>query len=209
MKDITIEDDKNNTKSIHEVLQYCNSNRDLEDNYTIIDELEIKTTEGEYRGQVMNKMKHGIGTLYKNGKMIYKGEWKYDKFEGEGTLAIDDNLTYFGSFSNGEKHGKGIITSIKGNYMFSGSYFNGLKDGFGTIMLKLAEEKFTDGTNYIGEYKAGKKHGKGKFIMQNGTFYEGEFFEDKLEGKVLIVLKREYLNGLKIKFIQDNGKTTL
>jgi hypothetical protein len=75
--------------------------------------------------------------------------------------------------------------------------------------LKLVEEKFPDGTNYVGEYISGKKHGKGKFTMPNGTFYEGEFFEDKLEGKVFIFKCRVCLNGLKIKYIQDNGKTIL
>ncbi len=102
-KDIKDEEkEKVNEIAVLEALQECNKLSDFEDNYNMIDELEIKTSEGEYKGQVMNKMKHGIGTLYKNGKIMYKGEWKYDKFDGEGTYFIDDNLTYVGCFSNGE-----------------------------------------------------------------------------------------------------------
>jgi hypothetical protein len=127
-----------NENAVIEGLQYCNKNSDFEDTYNMIDELEIKTSDGEYKGQVMNKMKHGIGTLYKNGKIIYKGEWKYDKFDGEGTYAIDENLTYVGTFSNGEKHGKGIITSLNETYMFSGSYVNGLKHGYGNRSLETS-----------------------------------------------------------------------
>jgi hypothetical protein len=138
-KDIKDEEkEKVNEIAVLEALQECNKLSDFEDNYNMIDELEIKTSEGEYKGQVMNKMKHGIGTLYKNGKIMYKGEWKYDKFDGEGTYFIDDNLTYVGCFSNGEKHGKGIITSLNDNYMFSGSYANGLKHGYGKLIIEIS-----------------------------------------------------------------------
>lgn len=38
----------------------------------------------EYSGQFLNELKHGHGELNIKDKFTYKGEFKYDKFEGEG-----------------------------------------------------------------------------------------------------------------------------
>jgi hypothetical protein len=43
---------------------------------------------------------------------------------------------------------------------------NGLKSGLG-------KTKWDDGQIYIGTYKAGYMHGKGKLVLPNGTVYEG------------------------------------
>ena len=36
---------------------------------------------------------------------------------------------------------------------------------------------------YLGEFKDGKKNGKGIIKWANGEFYEGEFKDDKKNGK--------------------------
>ena len=35
----------------------------------------------------------------------------------------------------------------------------------------------------------GKKHGKGKFLLKNNTYYEGEFKVDMLNGYVRLIFK--------------------
>ena len=53
---------------------------------------------------------------------------------------------------------------------------NGQIQGFG-------KEKYHDGTQYEGNFVAGKKHGKGKYIYADGAEYDGDWVKDKMEGK--------------------------
>ena len=45
---------------------------------------------------------------------------------------------------------------------------NGQIQGFG-------KEKYHDGTQYEGNFVAGKKHGKGKYIYADGAEYDGDW----------------------------------
>ncbi|XP_048417087.1 MORN repeat-containing protein 1-like isoform X1 [Stegostoma tigrinum] len=51
-----------------------------------------------------------------------------------------------------------------------------LRDGFG---LYIYPNSFYQ---YEGEWKNGKKHGIGKFLMKDGSYYEGEFVNGEIEG---------------------------
>ena len=84
-----------------------------------------------------------------------------------------------------------------------------IKNGYGIIVLKiLGEEKFLDGNHYKGYFINGQKNGKGQFFLENGTFYEGEFKDDKLHGYVStkILLLRAHLHGLKLRTIKVIGE---
>jgi hypothetical protein len=56
---------------------------------------------------------------------------------------------------------------------YAGACVNGLAEGTGHA-VGVAE--------YRGELRAGRKHGRGVKTWANGDRYEGEFFEDRLEG---------------------------
>ncbi|GCB66197.1 hypothetical protein scyTo_0013550 [Scyliorhinus torazame] len=62
----------------------------------------------------------------------------------------------------------------------SGRYVGGVKqqlrDGFG---LYVYPNSFFQ---YEGEWAKGKKHGIGKFLMKDGSYYEGEFLNGEIEG---------------------------
>ena len=52
--------------------------------------------------------------------------------------------------------------NMKVSLKILGEYKNDKKEGFGVY-------KWADGRRYEGMWKDGKQHGKGKFIMANGT----------------------------------------
>lgn len=66
---------------------------------------------------------------------------------------------------------KVLDPELQGGY--GGGCVNGLAEGAGTA-IGIAE--------YRGEFKAGRKHGKGMKTWANGDRYEGDFFEDRIEG---------------------------
>jgi hypothetical protein len=102
----------------------------------------------KYRGQYLNNMRHGQGTLtYKNGSK-YEGEFERDKQHGHGT------------------HWSNIKGKLRMQYR--GGFANGLRDGQGTYA-------YADGGRYDGEWKAGKRHGEGRMTYTDGSIYEGSW----------------------------------
>jgi hypothetical protein len=41
-------------------------------------------------------------------------------------------------------------------------------------------QTMTDRLKYKGQFKDGKKSGQGKLMMSDGSFYQGEFVENKI-----------------------------
>jgi hypothetical protein len=63
-----------------------------------------------------------------------------------------------------------------------GIYSGGCKDGFAEGFGKV-----NGGSSYSGEFRAGKKHGKGVKVMPNGDRYEGDFNDDYRHGRGVYV----------------------
>ena len=63
------------------------------------------------------------------------------------------------------------------------------KEGEPEEILEVEEEKktvvYSDGSFYEGEFKLGKKHGKGKINEANGFIYDGDWVNDVKEGKAV------------------------
>ena len=57
---------------------------------------------------------------------------------------------------------------MSGEYSYDGEYRNGKKDGKGKEVLPC-------GTSYEGEWKNGKKHSEGVEELSDKTRFEGEF----------------------------------
>lgn len=64
-----------------------------------------------------------------------------------------------------------IDTELQQSY--AGLCVNGLAEGIGSA---------TGTASYQGQFSAGRKHGKGVKTWANGDRYEGDFFEDRIEG---------------------------
>jgi hypothetical protein len=61
---------------------------------------------------------------------------------------------------------------------------------------QLMEHTYPSGEKYKGEFKDGKRHGKGKLVMSDSEYYEGEFKDDKMNGKGKLVMSdSEYYEG--------------
>ena len=82
---------------------------------------------GEYYiGQWLNNHKHGKGIIYyKNGNIMYDGEYVNDKREGNGKYIYENGEYYIGEWKNDLRHGKGIIYYKNGNIKYDGYWNNG------------------------------------------------------------------------------------
>ena len=94
----------------------------------------------------------------------YEGEWKDGLFHGEGSLygLVEERfLEYTGSFSNGERCGKGTLKLIScigahtSAWEYCGEWQKGLMWGYGTLT-------YPGGHFYQGHWMAGVPHGQGK-----------------------------------------------
>jgi hypothetical protein len=101
---------------------------------------------------------------------------------GTGTEDYPDGSQYVGEFKGGLFHGHGAITyaivspsaEIKGS-KYVGEFKDGLFHGYGTLVL-------TDGTQYEGSWKEGKRDGNG--VISDELFKcSGYFQDDALQGQ--------------------------
>lgn len=134
-----------------------------------------------------------------------------DCVNGTGTYKYPSGSRYTGEFKNGEIHGKGICTYTDGS-RYQGEWKHRYPDGNGTktyadgtkrtglwkkgkpvdkngkveeaFIAKKKEERNDDGTNIqTGCLSGDCKNGTGVFAYPDGSKYEGDFKNEKLEGQ--------------------------
>ena len=134
-----------------------------------------KTININSENSLKQKMKKKKMILSNNA--VYEGSLNNNEFDGYGEYRIP-SYNYFGYFSCGKKSGKGKLEDFVKKLEYSGDFKNNMKDGFG-------EEKYLDGSIYIGQFKQGMKNGKGNLILGGGKNYgySGMFKDDKIWGK--------------------------
>jgi len=122
---------------------------------------------GTYRGQKnLTGLRHGEGKyVYSNAFFTYEGQWENNLKHGHGKLLMWDESWYEGSFLNGEIAGEGkriwnACIPYKGD--------------------------FEQGDEYVGQFLAGHKHGRGKLIEVSGVTYDGEWQQNKRHGRGLL-----------------------
>ena len=118
---------------------------------------------------------------YRNGDK-YVGEWKDNKFNGQGILTFASGDRYDGKFKNGKAHGNSTYYYIADNEYKGDRYVGGFKDdkadGQGTY-YHLAENRFK-GDKYVGAYKDDKRHGRGTYTFADGRIKDGIWKAGKL-----------------------------
>ena len=149
---------------------------------------------------INSKIKNGFGILLQNNGEKKVGTWNNNIFEGW-NYYIDINGTLFiGLFVNGKLNGKGERYDLNGK-IYKGDFINNLQEGKGIENNNIY--------TYEGEFKRGKKEGKGKIIYKNsGDWYEGTFANDNFNGGGHYVWNKngyEYFGGYKNGIIEGNG----
>ena len=111
--------------------------------------------------------------------LSYKGSWKNDLFEGQGELKYSNGTKFSGTFSNGLKHGTGILVSSS-SYRYEGDWVKSKKTGFASIRYK-------NGDGFEGEVKDGLRHGTGQLHdALSQISFKGSWHNDIIRGDVNI-----------------------
>ena len=109
---------------------------------------------------------------------IYEGYLINNEFDGYGEYKCH-SYNYLGYFSCGKKHGKGKLEDFEKKLEYLGDFKDDFKEGYG-------EEKYQDGSVYIGQFEKNMKNGNGNLILGGGAApygYVGMFKNDKISGK--------------------------
>jgi len=124
-----------------------------------------------YEGESRDGVRHGKGKIfYKDGR-VFEGDFVDGKGEGTGkVLYKNGKVCYEGGFSNTRFEGQGVL-SAEAPLPLQGA-FN----------YKNLEAIGNNWTRYEGEFKDGKKHGKGTLSLTNGEKFTGEWRYDIAEG---------------------------
>jgi hypothetical protein len=94
-------------------------------------------------------------------------------------------------------HGQGTRRNVDGS-IYTGQWKNGFQDGHGE-WRDAAEGAASE--SFIGEWKAGKKHGFGVYKFKNGDMYEGDWANGKFQDRGKYI----YANGDEFQGIWENG----
>ncbi len=66
---------------------------------------------------------------------------------------------------------------------WSGACANGKAQGHGTALWRSVEDGEWKEIRYEGDYKDGKRHGRGVYVGANGDRYEGDWKDGKAHGR--------------------------
>ena len=170
-----------------------------------------KKISGKYKIEGING--NGKEFILNTNILIFEGEYKDGKKNGVGKEYNDGNIIFEGEYKDGKKNGEGkeyhyCYGQLEYDYK---PYFrseNSFCDRYVTIGFFEVELKKA----FEGEYKDGKKNGKGKEYYSNGKIkFAGEYLNgEKWKGSGYdtnnnIVYKIEKGNG-KVKEFYPNGK---
>ena len=110
-----------------------------------------------YEGDFKNDFMEGEGIMkYANGN-VYDGDWQADVHWGEGIMKYANGSVYDGEWFNGDRKGEGIMTYANKD-VYDGQWSHDEPSGIGHMKFSAKE--------YIGQFSSGKKHGKGRMIIE-------------------------------------------
>ena len=146
----------------------------------------------KYIGEFQLGQFHGQGTLLSYGDK-YVGEFKEGNYHGDGILTYSNGDKYVGEFQLGQFHGQGTFTDSYGNVK-EGRWSNNVfgiekvetKNNESTNVVANKEKStitYSNGDKYVGEFKDGKRHGKGTYNSSEGWIYVGDWKDGKMHGQ--------------------------
>ena len=132
----------------------------LNKNFKINNQQELKLKNGRYVGQVVNGLREGKGIMYYNDGSRYEGDFRNNIKEGKGIYYWNDGDRYEGDFRNDKAEGKGIYYSHNGD-RYEGDFKNWKKEGKGIYY-------YSNGDREMGDYYNGEEIGKHVTLTSNG-----------------------------------------
>lgn len=128
-------------------------------------------------------MFHGQGKLSTHDT-TFDGCWRDGMRHGEGRCTFADGAAYAGSWSGDRAHGHG---RLKARYSSPRSLPPSPVQPTRSSCLPAAPlAQYASGDLYDGEWREGKKHGKGRFSFASGSTYEGEWRDDRRHGEGML-----------------------
>ncbi|XP_041857006.1 alsin-like isoform X2 [Melanotaenia boesemani] len=143
-----------------------------------------------YKGNFKNGLEDGYGECVIPNKVLhkpdsYQGQWREGKIHGFGKYKYSSGEVYEGCFSDGLRHGYGMLSSGKlartSSSVFIGHWVHDKKTGYGVY------DDITRGEKYMGLWLDDQRHGSAAVVTQYGVYYEGTFRENKMNGPGLLV----------------------
>lgn len=156
-----------------------------------------------YEGSWFRSRRHGFGTqVYTDGSR-YTGNWEHDFRQGTGTIIYANQDCYEGNWCDNERHGLGSMGWKRGTAhyveLYDGSWEKGIPNGKGvlTYIRPLDDAPPDTGTTplsyappiasvinvYRGNFVKGHREGLGTFYYADGSAYEGEWKNNKKNGR--------------------------
>lgn len=163
-----------------------------------------------YEGELFNGKRHGRGVCLYDNNLIYEGEWRHDKEHGYGTLFSGDRkrIFYEGEWERGRIQGVGKYyyddeqqqpptaeesrsgkkkkpspsstygkgVPLRSRSMYEGEFREGLRHGKGIYVLP-------DGSVYEGGWANGSMNGRGVFRWTDGSVYDGDWKDGRRHGQ--------------------------
>ena len=120
-----------------------------------------------------------FGTYNFSDGSKYVGEYKDDKFHGQGAYTFgkgpNEGDKYVGEFKDDESNGQGTYTWNNGS-KYVGEFKDSKLNGYGTHTFGKGPN---EGDKYVGEHKDGKPNGYGTYTFAIGIIKRGYFFKGK------------------------------
>jgi hypothetical protein len=141
------------------------------------------------QGSDVTRWNNCNGELTVKGETIYAGEWKNGKYDGKGSITLQSGEQFIGWFKNGNITGWG-------QYAFPKEFLNKNNLKYCSDTNKnnwdscFGKRVYTDGDNYVGEWKDGKFHGVGLYTWRPMNHnYVGEWSNGMKNGKGIYTRK--------------------
>lgn len=128
-----------------------------------------------YYGQVDSRgRKQGKGQLL-TSEYLHVGYFYDDDRQGSGRTYFNDKQYIQSDWHHGKIHGQCTYVNESKGQTSNCFYKEGKKQG-------QAEEKWRNGSYFLGSYKEGLRDGKGELQWPDGNLYKGEFREGMMQG---------------------------
>jgi hypothetical protein len=152
-----------------------------------------------------DNIRNGEGTFTVNTGNNYTSENNDNRLNGKATYTFKNGSTYTGDFKDGLKHGKGTYT-FKDGSTYTGDFKDGLRDGKGIYEYTFISDTDLYNIININSDTITKVNDSIKKLYKypwNCT-YQGEWKDDKQNGKGTLKMKKEISND-KYKEITYSG----